>query len=164
MAKDYSHLEGKIVKHDGRCKELLVVGIEEDFALTCVNAADTKDKVICINGPNSPHRTENTNLKCFFAMFDYCVKAIEDGFIEVDKLSTAKQNAVPDKDALNCRGSLYCKSNSWRLYNYCRSRRIIINWSTNILLHNSGYETEQNEYDIQATCISGDIAPAAGRI
>lgn len=86
MQKDYPELEGEPVKftntemkYDGK-----VVGCSYDIGITIVNAKDSKDYLVCINGPSSPN--EGYEKEPYDKVFYTTIDMIKKGLVEAQIL------------------------------------------------------------------------------
>ena len=87
MAKDYSYLEGKTFKYTYYKTTITAKVITADYhiGITCVNADDPTEYVICFRGPKAPNYIP-ANPKVHQYTWASLIHHIEKGHVDASKL------------------------------------------------------------------------------
>ena len=90
--EDYKSLIGKTVRYIYEREMIditgIVINIDQEIGLTIVNEDNPDHYLVCLNGTKSPKRKLFTiqSLQLYKELFNYIVKAIPEGIIDVEKL------------------------------------------------------------------------------
>jgi len=87
--EDYEELEGKIVtwvRTDQIRHKCMIVGLNRAVGITIVDAKDTNQYLVCINGPVMPNGGDISDFTDYNELFEVVIGSIAAGVIHADEL------------------------------------------------------------------------------